>query len=76
MHYLFLEVQDIFNCITGPYGRVSSEDKLKCISEYTGQVKTLVAIRNAMIGALTIFENKFIDTMMEEYPSEHSLETP
>ena len=43
------------------------------ISEYTGRLKSLIGIRHAMVGAFIIRQTKFIDNLMGEYPSYHTL---
>ena len=43
-------------------------DKLKRVSEYCGEIRTLVGIRNLMTDALNKLQTNFIENAVNEYP--------
>ena len=52
---------------------MSTEDKLKRISEKCGEVRTRVGIRNHMANAINRLQTNFIENVVNEYPRAHRL---
>jgi len=65
-----LEVSDL---LSGTGGSMTTGDKLKCVSEYCGEIRTLVGIRNLMGEAINRRQTNFIENVVNEYPSAHRL---
>jgi hypothetical protein len=67
------ELLEVMDLISGTGGSMSTEDKLKRISEYCGEIRTLVGIRNLMANAINRLHIMFIENAVNEYPSAHAL---
>ena len=48
-------------------------DRLRRVFEFTGEMQTLVGLRNALASAIARLQDEFIDNLTNEYPSHHSL---
>ena len=67
------ELLEVMDLLTGAGGSMLTEDKLKRISEYCGEIRTIVGIRNLMSDALNKLQVMFIENVINEYPSSHAL---
>ena len=67
------ELLEVLDLLTGAGGSMLTEDKLKRISEYCGEIRTIVGIRNLMSDALNKLQVMFIENVINEYPSSHAL---
>ena len=67
------ELLEVLDLLTGAGGSMLTEDKLKRISEYCGEIRTIVGIRNLMADALNKLQVMFIENVVNEYPSSHNL---
>ena len=65
------ELQDIKNvfCLKG----FTITARLKRVSEHTGELQTLVGLRNHLASAITRLHDKFSDNLSNEYPNKHGL---
>jgi hypothetical protein len=63
------ELQDIKNvfCLKG----FTITERLKRVSEHTGEMHTLVGLRNHLASAITRLQDKFIDNVPNEYLGKH-----
>jgi hypothetical protein len=48
-------------------------DKLKLVSEYCGEIRTIIGIQNLMANAINRLQTISIENVVSEYPSAHSL---
>jgi hypothetical protein len=48
-------------------------ERIKRIAEHTGELQTLVGLRNHLASAITRLHDEFSDTLSNEYPSKHGL---
>ena len=67
------ELQEVLDLLSGTAGNMLTEDKLKRISEYCGEIRTLVGTRSLMTNAINKPQASFIDDVVSEYPSSHTL---
>ena len=67
------ELLEVMDLLTGAGGSMPTENKLKRISEYCGEIRTIVGIRNLMSDALNKLQVMFIENVVNEYPSSHTL---
>ena len=67
------ELLEVADLISGTGGSMTTEDKLKRISEYCGEIRTLVGIRNLMGESIIRLQTNFIENVISEYPSAHGL---
>ena len=67
------ELLEVLDLLSGTGGRMLTENKLKRISEYCGEIRTIVGIRNLMSDALNKLQVMFIENVINEYPSSHAL---
>ena len=67
------ELLEVVDLMSGTGGSMTTEDKLKRISEYCGEMRTLVGIRNLMGEAIIRLQSNFIENVVNEYPSAHGL---
>ena len=65
-----LEVSDL---LPGTGGSMTTADKLKLVSEYFREIRTLIGIQNLMADAINKFQTNFIENVVNEYPSAHRL---
>ena len=65
------ELQDTNNvfCLKG----FTLTERLKRVSEHTGELQTLVGLRNHLANAIPRLHDKFSDNLSNEYPSKHGL---
>ena len=66
------ELLEVVDLMSGTGGSMTTEDKLKRISEYCGEIRTLVGIRNLMATAINRIQINFIENVVNEYPSSHT----
>jgi len=66
------ELQDMLNSFTSK-GAPSMVERLKRIAELTGELRTLVGLRNALTNAIARLQVKFLDNLINEYPCKHGL---
>ena len=67
------ELLEVMDLLSGNGGSMTTEDKIKRISEYCGEIRARVGIRNLMADAINRLQANFIENAINEYPSEHSL---
>ena len=67
------ELLEVVDLMSGTGGSMTTEDKLKRISEYCGEIRTLVGIRNLMATAINRLQTSCIENVVNEYPSAHRL---
>ena len=67
------ELLEVLDLLAGAGGSMLTEDKLKRISEYCGEIRTIVGIRNLMSDALNKLQIMFIENVVNEYPSSLNL---
>ena len=67
------ELLEVVDLLTGNGGSMTTEDKLKRISEYCGEIRTLAGIRNLMTDAISRLQANFIENVVNEYPSAYTL---
>ena len=67
------ELLEVMDLISGTGDSMSTEDKLKRISEYCGEIRTLVGIRNLMTDAINKLQANFIENAASEYPRAHAI---
>jgi hypothetical protein len=67
------ELLEVMDLITGVVGSMTTEDKVKRISEYCGEIRTLVGSRNLMTDAINRLQTMFIENGVNEYPIPHGL---
>ena len=61
------ELQDMLNSCT------LKVERLERISEITGELRTLVGLRNALTRIIARLQEQFIDNLVNEYPSKQGL---
>ena len=66
------ELQDMLNSFTSK-GSTTMVERLKRIAELTGELRTLVGLRNALASAIARLQDKFSDNLVNEYPRKHGL---
>ena len=66
------ELLEVLDLLSGNFGSMTTEDKIKRISEYCGEIQTRVGIRNLMTNAINKLHANFIDNAINEYPSSHA----
>jgi hypothetical protein len=66
------DLQGMLNQLSGNHGNMI-EDRLKRVSEHTGEMQTLVGLRNHLVSAMPRLQDKFIDNVSNEYPNKHGL---
>ena len=54
-------------------GCTTMVERLKRIAELTGELRTLVGLRNALASAIARLQDKFVDNLVNEYPCRHGL---
>jgi hypothetical protein len=54
-------------------GCTTMVERIKRIAEHTGELQTLVGLRNHLVSAITILQDKFSDNLVNEYPCRHGL---
>jgi hypothetical protein len=59
--------------LSGAGGSMLTTDKLKRVSEYCGEIRTLVGIRNLMTDAINKLQATFIENAANEYPTAHAI---
>jgi hypothetical protein len=52
---------------------MTTENKIRRISEYCGEIRTIVGIRNLMTDAVDKLQIVFGEKLISEYPSSHTL---
>ena len=52
---------------------MAAGDKLKRVSEYCGEIRTRVGIRNLMAETINKLQANSIENVINEYPSGHAL---
>jgi len=67
------DLQGMLNFLSGKNAGPTIEDRLKRVSEYTGEMQTLVGLRNHLVSAITRLQDKFIANVSNEYPWRHGL---
>ena len=67
------ELLEVVDLLSSNGGSMTTEDKIKRISEYCGEIRTLVGIRNLMADAINRLQANFIENAVNEYPSAHTL---
>ena len=67
------ELLEVLDLLSGTGGSMLTENKLKRISEYCGEIRTIAGIRNLMSDALNKLQVMFIENVINEYPSSHAL---
>jgi hypothetical protein len=67
------ELLEVVDLLSSAGGSMTTGDKLKRVSEYCSEIRTLVGIRNLMADALNILQANFIEKVINEYPSSHAL---
>ena len=67
------ELLEVVDLLSGTGGSMTTEDKLKRVSEYCGEIRTRVGIRNLMTDAINKLQTNFIDNVVTEYPNAHRL---
>ena len=66
------ELQDMLSVFSW-VGSTTIIEKLKRISEITNELQTLTGLRNVLTDAIAKLQEKFIDTVSNEYPNKHGL---
>ena len=67
------ELLEVLDLLSGSAGCMTTEDKIKRISEYCGEIRALVGIRNLMADAINKLQANFLENTVNEYPSGHAL---
>ena len=67
------ELLEVLDLLSGTQGSMTTENKIRRISEYCGEIRTIVGIRNLMSDALNKLQVMFIENVISEYPSSHAL---
>ena len=67
------ELHEVVDLLSGTGGSMTTGDKLKRVSEYCGEIRTLVGIRNLMTDAISRLQTMFIENGVNEYPSAYTL---
>ena len=67
------ELLEVMDLLSSAGGSMPTEDRLKRISEYCGEIRTLVGIRNLMADVINKLQTLFIENAINEYPSAHTL---
>ena len=67
------ELLEVVGLLSSTGGSMTTGDKLKRVSEYCGEIRTLVGIRNLMAEAINKLQTMFIENVVNEYPSAHAL---
>ena len=70
--YSVADLQGMLNSFTSKGGPTIVE-RLKRIAELTGDMQTLVGLRNHLVSAITRLQDKFIDNIPNEYLGKHGL---
>jgi hypothetical protein len=67
------ELLEVLDLLSGTQGSMTTENKIRRISEYCGVLRTIVGIRNLMTDALNKLQVLFVENLISEYPSSHTL---
>ena len=67
------ELLEVTDLLSGKGGSMTTEDQIKRISEYCGEIRTLVGIRNLMADAINKLQANFVEDAVNEYPSSYTL---
>ena len=67
------ELLEVLDLLSGAQGSMTTENKIRRISEYCGEIRTIVGIRNLMTDALNKLQVIFVENLVSEYPSSHTL---
>jgi len=67
------ELLEVLDLLSGAQGSMTTENKIRRISEYCGEIRTSVDIRNLMADALNKLQVLFVENLISEYPSSHTL---
>ena len=69
---LVAELQDLLSSFVSKRS-TSITERLRRVSEHTGEMQSLVGLRNNLASAITRLQVNFIDKLASEYPSRHNL---
>ena len=67
------ELLEVLDLLSGNGGSMATDDKIKRIAGYCGDIRTLVGIRNLMADAINRLQANSIENAVNEYPSAHTL---
>ena len=67
------ELLEVVDLLSGAGGSMTTGDKLKLVSEYCSEIRTIIGIRNLMVDAINKLQTNFIEIVINEYPSAHTL---
>ena len=66
------ELNDILKYLTAP-GNCSLKEKIKCISEFSEELKTLIGVKNIINSSIDKINDVFLNNVLNEYPSKNKL---
>ena len=67
------ELLEVVDLLSSAGGSMTTADKLKLVSEYCREIRTIIGIQNLMADAINKLQTNFIETVVNEYPSAHTL---
>ena len=66
------ELDDILKYLTAP-GCCSLKEKIKCISEFSEELRTLIGVKNIINSSIDKIYQAFLNNVLIEYPSKNKL---